>query len=397
MPEPTNFRRVGAVEPINSTTRQTAETGPPDSRKAALALNESAIARKLRGTVEALCKLDRRTMSLDGSAATHDFLFQRVKAAGLEVDNYPNKYDFPLEEALAEVEREIESWKEINEMVLEQNPEELEQRLEGVNFFVKATPIRNIRARIGDPNGRKIILGAHYDTDIFLQAGAGADDNASGVAVLLELASKMKAYEKAFKDAGICLEFAFFAAEEMPFGALGSQKYVNALKLDSGIDRVKMMINLDMLGFFKDEQELTLCPDYVFKGDERKRIKRLLEHRLPRFENYYLVTSDEAAEGKLGKRLTGDINKAGLVAREVGPKFLRISEADSDYFNFERGDSDEKSFWGFNFPVMRIGDNINRSPHFHRPTDLPETLNYERMAKLTQTLEKFLLEQGLKK
>lgn len=88
-----------------------------------------------------------------------------------------------------------------------------------------------------DPPSRTILVGAHYDS---VQAGPGANDNASGTAVLLELARVL-----ATEPMGVTLKFVAFGAEEV--GLLGSAHYVSSLT-PSERGQVVAMLNFDMVG-----------------------------------------------------------------------------------------------------------------------------------------------------
>jgi aminopeptidase YwaD len=104
-----------------------------------------------------------------------------------------------------------------------------------------------------------IIMGAHYDHLGMGGPGSpardqdtvgihnGADDNASGVSAIIEIAEKLASGDK--KPAYSCL-FIAFGAEEM--GLLGSKYYIENPLLP--LDRAKIMINLDMVGRLRDDQ-----------------------------------------------------------------------------------------------------------------------------------------------
>ncbi len=83
-----------------------------------------------------------------------------------------------------------------------------------------------------------VIIGAHYDARI---EGAGADDNASGVAVMLEVAQRIAKYKTPYD-----LAFVAFGAEESPAGEEGSGHYVAQLS-KRNIKRAIVMINFDSL------------------------------------------------------------------------------------------------------------------------------------------------------
>ena len=83
---------------------------------------------------------------------------------------------------------------------------------------------------------RVIVVGAHYDC---VEQTFGTDDNASGVGVLLELASIYST-----KESPYTIRFILFSAEEP--GCLGSQYYVDNLSQEER-DRIACMINIDSI------------------------------------------------------------------------------------------------------------------------------------------------------
>ena len=95
-----------------------------------------------------------------------------------------------------------------------------------------------------------VLLGAHYDGQGMHPAGAiypGADDNASGLAALLEVArlvTRQRPSEDGARTSAIGWVFAALGAEEV--GQVGSRAYLAAPSLDPS--RIRLMINLDMVG-----------------------------------------------------------------------------------------------------------------------------------------------------
>lgn len=81
-----------------------------------------------------------------------------------------------------------------------------------------------------------LVLGAHYDS---VELGDGAADNGSGVAVLLELAERLKTIETPYT-----LRFIFFGAEED--GLIGSRYYVSSLS-PTDLKKIVHMVNFDTL------------------------------------------------------------------------------------------------------------------------------------------------------
>ncbi|OQX85534.1 hypothetical protein B6D60_07660, partial [candidate division KSB1 bacterium 4484_87] len=108
-----------------------------------------------------------------------------------------------------------------------------------------------------------IIVGAHYDHLGMGGPGSGsrrpdtiavhngADDNASGVAAVLEIAEKLASERKKMKRSIIAMTF---DAEEM--GTLGSKYFVNHPLVD--LKKVKYMFNLDMVGRLREEEKQSL-------------------------------------------------------------------------------------------------------------------------------------------
>ena len=256
----------------------------------------------------------------------------------------------------------------------------------------KSLDIVNLVTRIGDPNGKKIILGAHYDMDLFIEKGAGADDNASGVATLLQLAKNLKAHESKFEEARLCIEIVFFGAEENPFHLSGSDHYARKLRADDERNNLGHMLNLDMVGFFDDERDLDIYlgdrkDDSPF-GDFLKKLKQ----SLPKKENYYVIQS--YSDPWFANLLLTFMRNQSLVVAHLSPDRLRfIPEYGmrSEQHQFNQGVSDHNSFRKFRFPVSAISANPHRNRNYHTQKDVPETLDYIRMSKLTDSLERFLL------
>ncbi len=98
--------------------------------------------------------------------------------------------------------------------------------------------VRKGSAKKADPSRPLVILGAHYDARV---EGWGADDNASGVAVMLEVAHRMRNVKTAYD-----LKFVAFGAEEMPAGEKGSEHFAESLS-KRDIKRATVMINYDSL------------------------------------------------------------------------------------------------------------------------------------------------------
>lgn len=236
------------------------------------------------------------------------------------------------------------------------------------------TPARYIEAQLGsftsqefESGGRKvrnletgsgpIVVGAHYDT---VPGSPGADDNASAVAVLIELAAM-----------NLPARFVAFANEEAPYSftpEMGSWAW--AMRARSRGEAVRAMFSLEMLGCYRDEPGSQRYP--------------------PPLGLFYPDRGDFIA-------FVGDIGARGLVRKAIGAfrKHARFPSEGVAAPAFIPGVtwSDHWSFRKHGFPAIMVTDTaFNRNPHYHRPSDTPETLDYERMARVTLGLAAMLKE-----
>jgi hypothetical protein len=217
---------------------------------------------------------------------------------------------------------------------------------------------RNVIGSFGPESRDLIVVGAHYDTDGEMP---GADDNASGVAALLELARLIATEQLSHR-----VELVAFALEEMPFfgtGAMGSA--VHAAFLRAAGRRVRAMICLEMLGCFDDRP-----------GSQRFPL-RFLRLFYPGRGNFIAVV--------------GNVRGAGIVRRvkrsmRVGSE-LPVYSINAPSIVPGVDLSDHRSFWCEGFPAVMITDTaFYRNDRYHTPDDTPDTLDYSRMAEVVRGL-----------
>ena len=201
-----------------------------------------------------------------------------------------------------------------------------------------------------------LVIGAHYDA---YGGFPGADDNASGVAVLLELARTLP--DSAPRSGQY---FVAFSTEEPPFFGtddMGSYRFARKL-VDDGTE-VGLMIALDMVGYFSDETGSQSMPLSVLKW------------LYPAEGNFIAVTAN-LKNGAAIHRV-----KQGIKAvREMPVYSLRAPGgfAGVDW-------SDHLSFWKLGLPAVLVTDtSFHRNPHYHQAGDTPDTLNYDAMVKVAQ-------------
>jgi Zn-dependent M28 family amino/carboxypeptidase len=204
-----------------------------------------------------------------------------------------------------------------------------------------------------------IVVGAHYDT---VPGSPGADDNASGVAALIELAGLLG-------KKGLPIRFVAFANEEMPYHMgpeMGS--WVSAKRSREQGETLRGMLSLEMLGCYRDEPGSQRYPPplsfiypnrgnfIAFVGDVRART--LVRESIGLFRKHTQFPSE------------------GVAAPASVPGIMR---------------SDHASFRDQGFPALMVTDTAyNRNPRYHKASDTPDTLDYERLARVTLGLEAVL-------
>lgn len=219
-------------------------------------------------------------------------------------------------------------------------------------FEARGRSYRNVIARFGPATQARIVVGAHYDT-----AGPfpGADDNASGVAGLLELARLLAASPPTLR-----VELVAFALEEVPaFGTAEMGSAVHAASLAREGTRVRVMISLEMIGYFSDAPRSQSFPA---PG---------LSLVYPTTGNFIAVVG-KLGQGRIVRTLAGAMRAATPLPVEwiTAPRWLPGVDL-----------SDHRSYWDRGWDAVMITDTaFFRNPHYHAPSDLPGTLDLARMA-----------------
>jgi hypothetical protein len=234
-------------------------------------------------------------------------------------------------------------------------------------FHLREGEYRNmIATRRGvQPERGVVIIGAHYDAYGGLP---GADDNASGVAVLLELMRTLPRERPRQTQ-----KFVAFANEEPPLFStedMGSYHYVRKL-IDEGTS-VDLMIALDLVGFFSDEPGSQGFP------------LPLLRLYYPSRGNFIGVVGDMGA-GRWIERVKRGMRAGSRVPvlSFRGPRFVPGVDWSDHYW-----------FREFGLPGVLISDTaMLRNPNYHRHTDTPDTLDYESMAEVVQGLHAVLAQE----
>lgn len=230
--------------------------------------------------------------------------------------------------------------------------------------FPHSDSFANIIAYINPEKPKIIVIGAHYDV---CQDQPGADDNASGIAGLLE-AARILSMKSELMDYQI--QLVAYANEEPPFfrtNDMGSYIHAKSLK-ESGAD-VIVMISLEMIGYFTDQPESQAYPT------------SLLNPFFPSTGNFIAAVSNFNSR-KYIKKVKMAYNHLGQLPCITlwAPSFL----TGIDF-------SDHRNYWLFNFPAIMLTDTaFYRNLNYHCSTDTFNTLDFSRMAFVVNGLLQFL-------
>ena len=317
----------------------------------------------LREHVEALFRIGPRPIGdVEATRATLDYLTSVLEAYGYQVEEEP----FEHEVSQRFVARVRPKGDENAEPIEVEVPTELSasgsQGLAGATQYFateglavesyllapldasRSLPgVNLIATRPGDRmEGRVLELSAHYDT---VPLSPGADDNSSGVAVLLEVA-RVTAALPLERSLRLC----FFGGEEV--GLVGSASHLARTPAPSAL------INLDGVGFRTtapgSQQEPPGIPWFLDLPDQGD----------------FLVVAGKWSSGWLGNLVEG---AAATYVPELA--FYSANRIGSFFSDAHR--SDHKHYWDAGIPAVFLSDTADlRNPNYHRPSDTPETLDY---------------------
>lgn len=236
----------------------------------------------------------------------------------------------------------------------------LDYEVEDQVYQMRGRDYRNLIAtRRGHTVPDEIVLvGAHYDTVV---GTPGADDNASGVAGLLELARLVKNLD--FKRT---IRFVAFSLEEPPIFKtqyMGSRVYAdNARRKD---ENIVAMICLECIGYYNDKegsQEFPLPLMGLFYSNRAN----------------FIAVIGNFSSLRLARRVAHGLKEGCQVPVEtlVSPSLV----PGVDF-------SDHASFWKEGYPAVMVTDSaFYRNPHYHLPSDTIRTLNFDSLAGVVKGL-----------
>jgi hypothetical protein len=208
-------------------------------------------------------------------------------------------------------------------------------------------------------DGPFVVVGAHYDSVLDCP---GANDNASGVAAVLELARLLQGVPG--------LRFVLFANEEPPFYRtqdMGSARYVQQISPE-----VRAMVCLETVGYYTDQPGSQQSP---FPG-------------VPDVGDFVCIVGNCESTG-LVQQLLGAWRSAPVPFPSLG--LAPMDFAEPFLFEAGMGMSDHLNFWAAGIPAVMVTDTVfYRYEHYHELTDTWDKLTYEPFARMVDGLAQAL-------
>jgi hypothetical protein len=228
------------------------------------------------------------------------------------------------------------------------------------SFPSRGSPAPNLEATLNGTThpSEIIVIGAHYDS---YQGTPGADDNASGCAAVLALAKRF-----ANSPRPRTIRFVLFPNEEPPLfqtPEMGSLIYAKACRAAN--DNIIAMLSLETIGYYRDEPGTQRYPP-------------LIGSLFPSEGNFIAFVSDISSRALL-KRVVATFRQHAAFPSEGAALPNGVPGV---------GWSDHWAFWQAGYRAIMVTDTAPfRNPHYHRPTDTPDTLDYERAARVIDGLD----------
>lgn len=215
-----------------------------------------------------------------------------------------------------------------------------------------------------------VVVAAHYDA---VATSPGADDNASGVAGALGVARAVAAVRT-----NADVRVVAFAFEEE--GLIGSREHVGALGAE-GRARIQGVFNLEMIGY----RDLRPNSQRFPPGFETLRGSDALPTRGDFIGALALSGMTEPLDALESARVyvPSLVLETAVVPRLLVPVVSDVLR------------SDHASFWLYGVPAVIVADTAElRNPHYHQPTDTPQTLDYEFATQVTRLVAAATLEMA---
>lgn len=276
-----------------------------------------------------------------------------------------------LEEVVRIISREIGPRDYVMLEALNQTRDYIKTELESFGYSVSLQEYDlfghkyyNVIAEMGPITEKSLVIGAHYDScGVF----PGADDNASGVAGLLMLASMLADQERQLQYG---IEFVAYTLEEPPwFRTQSMGSYQHARRLSEKDRKLIGMICLESIGYYSEEPGSQHYPLMAMKRlypDKAEFIAIISNYKSRNMNNQMLHYMNQE-----------DIPSLSLKA----PARLRGVDF-----------SDHLNYWEFGYPAVMITDTpIYRNPNYHTAEDTMEKLDYRKMAEVVNGIYRYTL------
>jgi Zn-dependent M28 family amino/carboxypeptidase len=243
---------------------------------------------------------------------------------------------------------------------IEETLQQLGYSVDSQTFNAEGKIVRNLEAEITGSQrpDEIIIIGAHYDS---VQGSPGANDNASGVAALLEIARQL-----AGTNPARTLRFVAFVNEEPPFfytEQMGSLIYARRA-FEQG-DNIVAMLSLETIGYYDDA-----------KGSQH--------YPMPLYSLFYPDTGNYIA-------FISNLSSHTLLLQSLG-SFRQHTPFPSEGIaapGWLTGIhwSDHWAFWKQGYPALMVTDTaLFRYPYYHTASDTPDKVNYPHLARVVAGL-----------
>ena len=232
--------------------------------------------------------------------------------------------------------------------------------------FIVASIVAKID--LGMNPAKHYLVGAHYDS---VWGTVGADDNASAIAVQLETARELKSLLGG-KDLGIAVTFVSFPLEEPPaYGTryMASKMYAKKAKREN--EQIDGMLCLEMVGYTCHQEG---CQDYPFP---------LMFMDYPKEGNFIGIVGNLRS-----KSLTNSLYRA--FQKNPDLPVVKLTVPFGGWLLPSVRLSDHSPFWDQGYKAVMITDSaFYRNPHYHLPSDTIDTLDFQFMANLVESLVLF--------
>jgi len=226
--------------------------------------------------------------------------------------------------------------------------------LQDYNYNGKAYSNIIVSIKSTEHPGETVVIGAHYDT---VYDTPGADDNASSVAVLLEICRALKDFSPRR-----ALKMIFFTLEEPPlFRSKFMGSYIYASEAKARGENISAMVCLEMVGYYDDKEGGQTFP------------LPFMSTVYPSTPNFIAVVGNLTSRN-LVEKIKKSINKSSGIPVETLSTVSFVPGVDF---------SDHRSFWKMGYPAVMITDTaFYRNPNYHSVKDTIDTLNFNKMSNL---------------